>query len=792
MEEGMFKLKKLLSELSQLKGRHTELVTVYIPADGNLIDTINQLRNEQGTAENIKSKSTRKNVVDALEKILQHLKLYRKTPENGVALFCGNISQHEGTTDIKLWAIEPPEKLGVKRYWCDQRFELEPLEEMASEKEVYGLLVVDNQEATVGLLKGKKIIALRRLDSIVPGKTAKGGQCLSIDSLVMDSDGGIQPIENITVTTKVKSADFNTYAILDSPVLDVYKTKKHTVYKIITKYPRLVIETSKDHYFFVYENGEITEKAAEELKVGDTLLMPEKIEVKGEIPKLRTSFPSYGSKITLPSELNEDLALIVGYFLGDGNYDKNRLVFSEEKKETALYYKRKIENLFNINVGFRYRKSKNYYELKAYSKTLVEFFKSEIIPKKNSINCLIPQKMLKSPNHLLAPFLMGFFDADGYISDSVAVGINNKLLAQQIQLALLRFGVLSSLYEYDNRKNPYSDKHRFTVQISEKESLQIFEKNIGFSSRLKYTKLLNMIRSRSNKSSVSKILLPGSLIRRCLEDYGYNKQDFNPAGMYLMNKRNISKGVFKKQFLDKVDGPNLYSDLSQVHSCKIIPVKLKEINIIRKPTPMIDIAVKHQSFIANGIFVHNSSQRYERVREGLKHDFYKEVAETLRGLMSEQKNLKGIILGGPGPVKNDIYDGEYLQTDIKKKILGIKDVGYTDEHGLEELVQRSADLLEEAAVAHEKEILTKFLEHMKKDSGIATYGEEKSVEAIKSGAVETLLISEQIDENKRIELEEIAQQYGTKVEIISRDTREGEQLFQIGGIGALLRWKYKP
>jgi len=58
----------LIKELEKIKGRHTELVSVYIPAGYNLYEVINQLVEERSTAENIKSKSTRKNVVAALEK----------------------------------------------------------------------------------------------------------------------------------------------------------------------------------------------------------------------------------------------------------------------------------------------------------------------------------------------------------------------------------------------------------------------------------------------------------------------------------------------------------------------------------------------------------------------------------------------------------------------------------------------------------------------------------------------------------------------------------------------------
>ena len=79
----------------------------------------------------------------ALEKIIQHLKLFRKTPENGLVVFCGNVSTVEGKEDIKLWSYEPPVKMLQKIYWCDQEFVLKPLKELIMEKEVYGLIVLD-------------------------------------------------------------------------------------------------------------------------------------------------------------------------------------------------------------------------------------------------------------------------------------------------------------------------------------------------------------------------------------------------------------------------------------------------------------------------------------------------------------------------------------------------------------------------------------------------------------------------------------------------------------------------
>jgi len=170
------KLKKFIKDLEDIRGRHTELVSVYIPAGYNLDKVTSQIFQEQGTAVNIKSSSTRKNVIDALEKMLQHLKLYKQTPENGLAVFSGNFSEKEGQSDVKVMAIEPPIPLNVRIYRCDKTFVLEHLEEMLEAKEVYGMVIMDRRDATIALLKGKKIITLLKTHSEVPGKFRAGGQ----------------------------------------------------------------------------------------------------------------------------------------------------------------------------------------------------------------------------------------------------------------------------------------------------------------------------------------------------------------------------------------------------------------------------------------------------------------------------------------------------------------------------------------------------------------------------------------------------------------------------------------
>lgn len=171
-----FDLKKFVKELETYRGRHTELVSVYIPAGYDMNKIINHLSQEQGTATNIKSSSTRKNVIDALERMIQHLRLFKQTPPHGLAVFSGNVAEREGQQDFKVWSIEPPIPLKTRIYRCDKQFQLDLLSNMLEVKEVYCLVVLDRRDANIAMLKGKTIIPVLKTHSQVPGKFKAGGQ----------------------------------------------------------------------------------------------------------------------------------------------------------------------------------------------------------------------------------------------------------------------------------------------------------------------------------------------------------------------------------------------------------------------------------------------------------------------------------------------------------------------------------------------------------------------------------------------------------------------------------------
>jgi peptide chain release factor subunit 1 len=100
--------KRVIDELGSYKGRNTELITLLVPSSKQISDVANYLRNELGQSANIKSKTTRKNVMSAIESILSRLKTVKEVPENGLAFFVGHIPVGADQTKMIAHVVEPP------------------------------------------------------------------------------------------------------------------------------------------------------------------------------------------------------------------------------------------------------------------------------------------------------------------------------------------------------------------------------------------------------------------------------------------------------------------------------------------------------------------------------------------------------------------------------------------------------------------------------------------------------------------------------------------------------------
>lgn len=167
-----YDIKRVLDELRGHEGRGTELISLYIPPDTNLSTVQQQVDNEYAQAENIKSDHTRDNVQDALSRVRSALQNYSRTPDNGLAAFAGVIDGE--MVDYVFDSL--PRPIPERNYICSDSFETGPLESVLTPDSVYGLIVLDRNEAAIGSLIGDRIDVHRELESGVMGKTKAGGQ----------------------------------------------------------------------------------------------------------------------------------------------------------------------------------------------------------------------------------------------------------------------------------------------------------------------------------------------------------------------------------------------------------------------------------------------------------------------------------------------------------------------------------------------------------------------------------------------------------------------------------------
>ncbi len=171
-----YRFKRQLDDIEEAHGRGTELISLYVPPTKQISDVTNHLRSEYSQSSNIKSKTTRKNVMGAIESIISKLKYFKKPPDNGMVFFVGHKGIGADKTEMVSYVLEPPEPIPTFLYRCDSDFYTQPLREMLVEKDNYGLIVVDRSEATIGMLRGVRIDVIRNIQSLVPSKHRMGGQ----------------------------------------------------------------------------------------------------------------------------------------------------------------------------------------------------------------------------------------------------------------------------------------------------------------------------------------------------------------------------------------------------------------------------------------------------------------------------------------------------------------------------------------------------------------------------------------------------------------------------------------
>ena len=170
------KLRKLIAWLSDKEGRGMEFISLYIPRNKS-IDQIVAILKEEPDSAVIKSESVKDRLQDAHKNVIQHLKLMKELPDNGLAMFAGTfVANGPESEALNVEELVPPEPITAYLYEVNDHFNLEPLREMLRAQTVVGLVAMDSKEASFGILNGERLEFIENITSGIPGKSGKGGE----------------------------------------------------------------------------------------------------------------------------------------------------------------------------------------------------------------------------------------------------------------------------------------------------------------------------------------------------------------------------------------------------------------------------------------------------------------------------------------------------------------------------------------------------------------------------------------------------------------------------------------
>eukprot|EP00963_Diacronema_lutheri_P001239 scaffold80_cov325-Pavlova_lutheri.AAC.29 len=231
-----------------------------------------------------------------------------------------------------------------------------------------------------------------------------------------------------------------------------------------------------------------------------------------------------------------------------------------------------------------------------------------------------------------------------------------------------------------------------------------------------------------------------------------------------------------------------------------------------------------------------SALRFARLRMEKRHNYVRKVAEMAVQLFitSDKVNVAGLVLAGSADFKTELAESDMFDQRLKAAVLSVVDVSYGGENGFNQAIELSADVLANVKFIQEKKLVSKFFEEISQDTGKYVFGVKDTLTCLEMGAVETLIVWENLDcdrytllntgtgetvvkeltsEQAKIEanffdketgnklevqemislLEWLANDYkkfGCTLEFITNRSQEGSQFCRgFGGIGGILRYQ---
>ncbi len=299
------------------------------------------------------------------------------------------------------------------------------------------------------------LYAMYRINNLHNQPTKKSarivGECFVKDTLVL-TDKGLVPIQHVE-----KGSNVYTQSGIQE-VSELYIMPKRKLLRITLKNGLENTATESQKFKILTEDWQIVWKSANELKIGDNVVM-------------RSVYPEITEEVDLGGKrLNENIAYLLGQLLSDGfvAHDMERGYHRVGFCSTSI----DIINAINscLQAEFNYapvieEKHQEYqsvngqvmvskiYQLRVSRQEISRFFieRFGLIGAK-AWSKKVPDQLLRSPKRVIFAFLSGLIDGDGHIHNNrtvVEYATTSKEMANQLIVLLQHLGIHGKKYIFE-------------------------------------------------------------------------------------------------------------------------------------------------------------------------------------------------------------------------------------------------------------------------------------------------------------------------------------------------------
>jgi len=361
-------------------------------------------------------------------------------------------------------------------------------------------------------------------------------KCVSGDSRIVLADGSIKEIGEVVeeqVQKNCKKVDDGMYSegnhdaisldgygsMVESKATHFWKLEAPKYLYRIKTYTGKEVTTTPEHPFFVCDDGIVNSVTAGGLKEGQHIATPAMVPIKGEMQKF--PIPRIGRTnavhIKTPGYVDERVAEMLGYLVGDGYVRKTtsyEINFTNTDEVLLDRFSKNVEDAFGLKVRIKIDHPKISKKVKTAYALSVEL--GEVLEEmgimKDSFNKKVPLEIQKSPDSIVKHFLRAYFDCEGNVPKNRpvihAISASRRLL-EEIQILLLRFGIISQLHEtYARATNSKTKKIGRYYRISiTGENARLFAERIGFRGADKSRRLRGALKGIAHSTNLN--VVPG-------------------------------------------------------------------------------------------------------------------------------------------------------------------------------------------------------------------------------------------------------------------------------------------